>query len=283
MTQGVDKQIGTLPAIEAERHLVQVGREMLCADLVPASNDSALEERERGFDGIGCDAVPVLVTRVLLRHVIDGFMRGISNRFRVGWQSVGNDNVNIGANIVTNVLSQCARLGIFGVKEPQIAVALPNANHYLLIGRSLSASGITLFSADIGFIHFDSTVKHGPIYFFHGRTDAMAEIPRGLIGTFVLAPDRALELVGAHALLGFAEQKRSEKPLLQRQMRVIENRSSRDGKLVIAVLAVEQLLFGFQFHGWHLAAHTFNATGPAETDKQLAAFFVSVEQVNNVN
>jgi hypothetical protein len=66
-------------------------------------------------------------------------------------------------------------------------------------------------------------------------------------------------------------------------MRVIENRSSRDGKLVIAVLAVEQLLFGFQFHGWHLAAHTFNATGPAETDKQLAAFFVSVEQVNNVN
>ncbi len=35
MTQGVDKQIGAFPAIEAEGHLVKVGWEMLCADLVP--------------------------------------------------------------------------------------------------------------------------------------------------------------------------------------------------------------------------------------------------------
>ncbi len=38
MTQGIQKQIGILPAIEAEGHLVQVGR-----DSVPSSNDAALE------------------------------------------------------------------------------------------------------------------------------------------------------------------------------------------------------------------------------------------------
>jgi hypothetical protein len=111
----------------------------------------------------------------------------------------------------------------------------------------------------------------------------MAEIPSRLIGAFVLPPDRALELVGAHALPRFAEQKRCEKPLLQCQVRVVEDRASGDGKLIVATLAVEELLRGFQFHDGHLAAWAFGAIGPAKPDKNLAAFFVSIEQVNNVN
>ena len=54
--QRVNEQIGILPAIEAECHLVQVKGEMLRADLVPRSNDAALQEREGGLDGVGRDA-----------------------------------------------------------------------------------------------------------------------------------------------------------------------------------------------------------------------------------
>jgi hypothetical protein len=43
MTQCVKKQVGVLAAVEAERHLVQVGREMLCADLVPRPQGAPLK------------------------------------------------------------------------------------------------------------------------------------------------------------------------------------------------------------------------------------------------
>ena len=39
-------------AIEAERHFFKVGREMLCADMMPSSHDAALQKRERGFDRV---------------------------------------------------------------------------------------------------------------------------------------------------------------------------------------------------------------------------------------
>jgi len=111
----------------------------------------------------------------------------------------------------------------------------------------------------------------------------MTEIPRGFIGTFVLAPESPLELHGAHTLACFTEQQSGEKPLLQREMGVIEDRAGSDGELVIAVFAVKQLLRRRQFHGGHLAAWAFDAAGPTESDKEFATFFVSVKQVNNIN
>jgi hypothetical protein len=47
MTQGIQKQVSVLPAIEAECHFVQVGREMFGTNLVPRSNNSALQQREK--------------------------------------------------------------------------------------------------------------------------------------------------------------------------------------------------------------------------------------------
>ena len=75
-------------------------------------------------------------------------------------------------------------LGILRVEEPHIAAALTDANDDLLVavaepGFALSS---TLFAADIGFIHFDSTVQHGCIYLTHGATDTVTEIPSGFVG-----------------------------------------------------------------------------------------------------
>src|SRR6266403_2999809 len=53
VTQSINEQIGTLPAIEAKFHLFKIGREMLCAESVPCPHDAALEKRERRLDSIG--------------------------------------------------------------------------------------------------------------------------------------------------------------------------------------------------------------------------------------
>src|SRR5438309_813012 len=53
MAQSVQEQVGILPAIEAELHLIQIGRKMLRADLMPRSHDAALQETESVLDCIG--------------------------------------------------------------------------------------------------------------------------------------------------------------------------------------------------------------------------------------
>jgi hypothetical protein len=45
MTQGIQKQIGVLPAIETEGHCAPIGRKMLRANLVPCAHDAALQKR----------------------------------------------------------------------------------------------------------------------------------------------------------------------------------------------------------------------------------------------
>ena len=53
MAQSINEQIGLLTAIESEAHFIEVGRKMLCTDIMPRSHDAALEKRECGFYGVG--------------------------------------------------------------------------------------------------------------------------------------------------------------------------------------------------------------------------------------
>jgi hypothetical protein len=66
-------------------------------------------------------------------------------------------------------------------------------------------------------------------------------------------------------------------------MAVVEYRARRDGKLIVATLAVKQLLGRGEFHGWHLAARTFDTVRPAEPNKQFPATFVSVKMLHQIN
>jgi hypothetical protein len=77
MTQGIQKQGWRLPAIEAELHFGKIGREMVRADLVPRSNDAALEQGECGFNRVGIN----IPANVLLVATVDGFMLAIANGY----------------------------------------------------------------------------------------------------------------------------------------------------------------------------------------------------------
>src|SRR5438552_7223249 len=104
MSQRVNKQVLTLPAIETELHLREIGWKMLCADLVPCSDDTALEQRECVFNSIGVDgAVDVLFQAVVDREMVLGkFVSCYSSG--IGFEVIGNDALDILADVLPDVL-----------------------------------------------------------------------------------------------------------------------------------------------------------------------------------
>jgi len=214
MTQGIYKQVGTLTSVEAERHLVQVGLQVLSADFMPTSDYPALEERKCGFYRIRVNISSE--PNVLFGAMVNGLMLEPANGLWICRPFVRHEHINVGADVLLNVPRQRAALGISGMEKAQITAALPNTDHNFLMALSPLPVAPLFLAADIGFVHLNSTVKQGLFNLFHGATYAMAEIPRGLVGTFVVAPQGALKLHGAHALLGFTYQHSSHEPLEQR-------------------------------------------------------------------
>lgn len=279
MTQRVNEQIGAFPAIEPESHLVQIGRKVLGTDLMPTTNDAALEQRERRFYGVCRDASAVLVSRIFLGGMVDSLMWQATNSTGICSQIVGDNHFYILTDVFADVLCESTGTGVSRVKEPQIAVPLPDTDNNFLRRESGFLAPSLFSTAYIGFVHLDSTVKHGLVYFFHSCTDAMTEIPRGFVGASVKPPDRALELVGAHALLSFAEQQHRHKPDRQGQVGIVEDRPSCDGELITALTASELLARVNPPHIAVLATRTFDTFWPAELSEDFAAIFVGRERL----
>jgi hypothetical protein len=279
MTQGVQKQIGILPAIETEAHLVEIGCQMLCGDAMPCADDAALQERESRFHGVRVDvSVHVHLGFVFDRLVLLGHGNAFHGR-GVGVQFVGHDYVYIFANVVPDELCQCAALNILSMEEAQIAATLPDTDYDLLVGVPVSCLAVgMLLSANVGFVHFDSTVEHGPLSFFHGSTNAMAEIPCGLVAD----AQGTLDLVGRHSLACFTEEYNSGKPCCQRKMRIVEYRSGGHGEVVFTLGTIELLISLDPRDALALAAWTLDAVGPSQPDENFAAFVVGIEQSLNV-
>jgi hypothetical protein len=278
MTQGVNEQIGVLPAIEAKLHLFQVGRKMLGANPVPRSHDAALEERESGFNRIGVNVSHHVHARTVVNLFVICPLGFPHSRFVRGGIIREND-FHVLTDILADVPSECSALCVSGVEEAQIAVALADAyDHFFVVHASDTAFALVP-SADVRNVHLDLPIQHRFIGLRHGVADAMAEIPRRLVAH----SDRALNLASGHALLRFAEQVRSKKPLAERQVRIIEHGAGSYRELIITVFAIEELLVGIQLDHWPLAAQAFRAIGPAETDEKLAALIIGCKKSVYIN
>lgn len=279
MTQGINEQIGTLSAIEAERHFFEIGLQMLGAQFVPRSTKPALEKRESGFDGVGV-SVPA---HIFLGTVLDNFvLRLESHPFcnsAIDAEFIGAKHIHILPNILAEEFFERAARHVLGMKQTEFAIALTDADNWTLLGSSPAPSSANSASADIGFIHFDLATEHWLIHFGHCCADSVAEIPCRLVAD----SERALNLTGGHSFLRFTEQQRCYEPFCERQVGVIENRSSRYGELVVAILAVENLSLGFEFDGLGLAARALRASGPAQAAKQFAALFICGEHRVYIN
>lgn len=273
MTERVEKQIGAAPAVETKLHFFEVGCEMFRAQAMPGSHDAALQERESRFDSVGVN----VSHDVHARTVLNGFVHSTStllDRYGVRGSIVRENYVHILRDVLADVPCQRSGLRIVGMEEAEIAVALANPDYDFFVVHASDAAFSAIHSADVGSIHLHFAVEHGLFGLRHCVTDAMAEVPGRLVGH----SDRTLDLQSGHALFGLAEQVGNEKPLGQRQVGVVKNGARGNGKLVIAIFAVEELLFGLKLNDGHLAAQAARTFGPAEPHKQFPAFIFGSEQ-----
>ncbi len=280
MPQRVHEEIGILPAIEAELHLSEICRQMLCADSMPCADDTALQERERILDSVGVNvAIDVNFALVLDRFMTGGEVQ-FFHRGGVGIKFIGNDDVHVGAHVLPNVLCQSAALGIFCMEKSCIAAALTNADNDLLGAKRMT--GLVLMAlmlpADVGFVHFDGAIQHGALYFFHRGTNAVTEIPC----RFVAHAESAFDLIRAHALSCFDQEQHGHKPRFQRKVRIVEDGLRQYAKLVATLDAFKFLLCRNFKHALALAAQTLHSERPAQLLQQSAALFVRGEHLSEI-
>ena len=263
-----------IAAIESERHFVQIGRKMLCADIVPSAHDPALQKRERGFYSVG-----VHQTGHIFLFVLDGLVLAalvLVERERVDGGFVGDDNADIFADILIDDCANGLGLGVARMDESQFTVALSDSdNHIFLVARHT----LTRLAANVGFVYFDRAVEHR-LSLLHRGANSVAQIPCRLVGADA---ERALNLASGHSFLRFTEKHRSGKPLLKRQVGIIEHRASGHRELIVTRFAVEQVLLGFEFHDGQLTAQAAWPFGEAQPCEQFAALGISREHRINVN
>src|SRR5437016_342072 len=175
MTQGIQKQVGALPAIEAKFHLFQVGREMLGTDSVPCSHDAALEKREGQFYGIGVNVSDDVDAGTVINLLVVCSL-GLPHSRIVCRCVIGENDFHVLGNVLSDILRERSAFGVSRMEEAQIAVALPDADHDFLVVEFSDLAPASVPAPNIGNVHFDLAVKHRFISLRHCMPDAMAEV-----------------------------------------------------------------------------------------------------------
>src|SRR5579871_3445028 len=118
MTQGVQEQSGRLSAIEAKLHLVQVGREMLCADLVPCSRDATFQQTKSTLYCIGMN-VPLNINLIAVTNglVLGAVNASADHSLGISWHFIGDHHFYVCADVLLYIFCQRSRLGIACMKE----------------------------------------------------------------------------------------------------------------------------------------------------------------------
>ena len=198
---------------------------MFRVDLMPCSNDAALEQRESGFHGVGVNVTVCVLASMINRSVLV-FLHFVECP-RVDRGFVCHDHFDMASEICIDDLADGFGGGIFGPNQPQIAVALPDADYDLLDARWTPSAPLATY---VGFVYLYGAAHRFGSYFLHRLANPVAEIPC----RFVAHSHGALDLEGRDTLLGLAKQRGGDKPFPQRQVGIVEDRARRYAKLVMA-------------------------------------------------
>jgi len=276
MSERINEQVGIVPAIEAEFHLFQVGRKILCAEFMPRSHDAALQQRKGGFHGVGVNvAIYVNLVTVPNGFVLPALNTSGNHSLGVSWKFISHHYLNIGADVLFDVLRQRSRLHIASMKKTELSASLSQTDYdlFIVVGPVPSSSSM-LSSADPSFIHLDSTVQHRALCFFHGSTNAMAEIPCG----FITDAQGPFHLVRRETLSGFNKQQYGSEPNSKRQVGIVEYCSRSYGEVVFTISTVELLVCLYPRNAFAVATRTLNLIRPSQSNQNLSAFIVGVKQ-----
>src|SRR2546429_3890257 len=222
---GIAEKERVLAVVKTEAHFVEVGREMLRRDFMPCPHNTTLEKRECGFD-----CISVNVAMRVLAGMVDSLVKillHLVERPRIDSRFIRHNHFHMTADVGVDNLPHGRRFGIFGANQSEIAVALANANYH---GYFALCTPSAFLASNVGFVYLNSAAKFFRSGLQHCSADSVAEVPC----RFIADSERALNLAGRHSLLRFAKQDRSEKPLLKRQMCIMEDGVHGHAELVLA-------------------------------------------------
>src|SRR5664280_694896 len=207
---------------------------MFRTDLMPCTDNAALEKREARFNAICVDVAYCIDAILMLYCLVLAEDASIMQSLRIALKLVGHNHVNIVRDIFLDVFRQRARLHILGMKEPQWPATLPDAdnNFFLALWMTNFMLVTALLPADERFVNFNSASQFGAIFHRarHSRADAVTKIPCSLI---TLLAEHPVNLTSRNALLGFGKQVSNEEPLSQWQMGVMKHGSHGYRELVV--------------------------------------------------
>lgn len=202
---------------------------MFDRDFMPCAHHAALEQRERRFDRIGRNAQPAFVPDVFIGLVIDALVFHLVIHGRsevVELRFVRHDHVHSLVHVSGDDLVNLVLIQVRGRDEVKVSATLTDAHDGRVLLPLVRVLGM---ASDVHLVNFNCALEF-VVRFFHSFADAMAEVPRRLVRD----AKHSFDLIRGDALARFRNQVGHKKPLRQRQMRVVEDRSYGRGELIMA-------------------------------------------------
>ena len=228
-TQGVREDMRVVSVVESPLQFLKIAVQVLPAHLVKGADNGAFEQAPDSLDTVGVD----LSDNPLLRGMAHGLVYGVAIfNPHVGLQLIGVNRLSLILNCSMDEIMESVTLDIGDALDSDLsAVPLDGTGHPCLAFLA-TRSDVAFLSTDQGFIHFHDPKQGRSLkgIVSHGLTDAVAQIP----GCLVCDSQGSVELIGAHALFGFAHQVDRQEPLAQWKVGVVHDGSRRDAELIAA-------------------------------------------------
>lgn len=261
---------GTLhvAVIQAKGEFINISAKMFRRDLMVDASQPALENRPNALDSVHAG----LLANELADAMVDGLVIekerskvSINRRFiRV--------NGRADLDIIIDGLVQIRRISIRDMAGLQSAATLTHAENNGLADRTaphvelLGLVLIAFLAADVGFINFDYASQLFQVFTAASLTQPVKHEPSGLLSD----SDFFGKLKGRNTLASRDEQVHGVQPLVKWDMGPLKDRSSPDGKILIAIIASIVTLLA-----WRDALAIGRANGALDSIRPQARFKIS--------
>ena len=280
------KNIGVVAVVVPELKFGDVERKIFLADFVIAANDATLEDRPEAFNRIGMNRADHVLAFVMINSRVRIFLV----EMLVTNPLIGHEQADLVRYGLMNKF--CERRGAHVLNDTRDNVTLTahgSGDDCFAGPRTTSASApATLVfvsvlgqAADESFIDFDNTCELFKIPICQRGPNPVTHIP----SSFVRAEaQETIDLKRAHSLLAGEHQVNDTEPILERLIRVLEDRAGDVGEAIGRIrrtcVALPMPRVAFQFRGgFGATTRAANALGPTLADKISAARFLIRERL----
>jgi len=250
--------------VEPEDKLIQVALEVFGGNAVIDPDDRSLKQRPEVLD---THCVNVAIDEGL--GVDDSLVLESLGGFAVTSKLVSDEHIGIKANEGIEERGECCGFEVLDDPGYYIPAALLEPYDNLLARGTTTTLPSRLLTTYVSIVGLDDTAKlvlEGSMS--HGFADLLGHTPSSFVGN----TEGSLKLFSGYSFLVVAHQPDSDKPLLKRCPRAVEDRSSSDRELVSASGALPDFTFFDPvgvFSSALGASDTFGPTLAAEEDFAL--------------